>query len=101
MKDLLSPLVMSSLEFNQLEEDEVDQLTASEREKLEDSAYAMSTMDEIEHDLGAGGTWEQHWITLDSKGARVFANVYYYGDLGIAVTADGEVVRQFRTDGAY
>lgn len=93
----LSPRFVSRREFTGLSEREIDQLTAGEQEKLEESPYAMATMDEVENDVGEGGTWEQHWIMLDDD-AQVYASIYYHGDYGIAVTADGRIVRRFRID---
>jgi hypothetical protein len=92
----LSPRFMSRREFTGLDEDEINRLTAGEQEKLEESPYAMATMDEVESEVGSGGTWEQHWITIDDD--RVYASIYYHGDIGVAVTADGHIVRRFRTD---
>jgi len=33
-------------------------------------------------------------MTVDPKGSRVYARVYYTDDRGMAVTADGHVVRE-------
>ena len=88
------PVLISNAEFTGYEEEDIDRLTAAEHDKLRRSPSFPRLEAEIENELGPG-YWEEHWVTLDESGRRVYAHVYY-GDHHVrAVTAAGDVVRDF------
>ncbi len=49
---------------------------------------------QVETEQGPGH-WEEHWVTLDESGRRVYADVFYGDHHVTAVTAAGDVVRDF------
>jgi hypothetical protein len=49
---------------------------------------------EVEDELGAGGRWEEHWLTVDASGRRVYARIYYTSDRALAVASDGRIIRE-------
>ncbi len=98
MEIYTKPRYFENREFVDLTEEEINRITQEEKEKLDSSEEALEAKAEVESEYGSGGTWEQYWIAIDHTGKRVFANIYYRGDIGIAVTADGNIVKAFTTD---
>lgn len=90
-----APRLVSRRQFNDLNESEIRAITERERDKLENSTSALIAREDIESRHGSGGVWEQHWISLNHEGSRVYADIYYRGDVGIALTADGRIVNAF------
>lgn len=88
------PVLISNAEFTGYEEEDIDRLTAAEHDKLSRSPHMPRLRAEIEAELGPGH-WEEHWVTLDASGRRVYANVYYGEHRVKAVTAAGDVARDF------
>lgn len=89
-----TPVQISNADFTGYEEEEIDRLTASEHDKLSRSQHLPRLKAEIENEVGPGH-WEEHWVTLDTSGRRVFADVFF-GDHHVkAVTAAGDIVRDF------
>lgn len=88
------PVSISNAEFAGYEEEEIDRITAAESEKIEQSPVLPGRMAEIEAELGPG-EWGEHWITVDDKGDRVYAKVYFGAGRTVALDADGRVVRDF------
>ena len=95
MLDEDRPVQISNAEFTGYEEEDIDKVTGAEHDKLRRSTVLPRVKMEIEAEHGPG-RWEEHWVTLDTSGRRVFADVFYAEDNHVtAVTADGDVVRDF------
>lgn len=93
--EVTSPRVMENREFVGLEEEDIQSLNRREAEKFEKSPKIKQVMSEVEAELGSPGRWEEHWLTTDASGRRVYARVYYAKDQGVAITSDGQIVREF------
>lgn len=85
--------VFTNRHFQDLTQEEVDRLTDQKSRELEESDPVLNAMTQVEEDFGPGGEWQEHWVTLDNKGTRVFARVYFTEHQSVALNAEGEVVR--------
>ena len=90
----LTPRVMENREFVALEEEDIQKLNRSEAEKFEANPEFDRVIAQIESELGGKGKWEEHWLTVDANGRRVYARIYYAADRGVAVSADGRIIRE-------
>ncbi len=88
------PRYMANREFVELEEEDIQRINRMEAQKFARNPEMTAVMSSIEEQLGPEGHWEEHWMTVDPKGSCVYARVYYTDDRGMAVTADGHVVRE-------
>ena len=88
------PLVVTNAEFAGYEEEDIDKVTEAEHRKLRNSPVLPGIKAGIEEESGPGH-WEEHWVTVDVNGARVYADVFYGDHHVTAVTAAGDVVRDF------
>lgn len=87
------PCIIENREFVELEEEDIQRLNRLEAEKFRDNPHIAEVMAEVEHDLGSDGHWEEHWMTVDPTGQRVYARVYYTDEHAKAITSNGEAVR--------
>lgn len=88
------PRIIENREFVELEEEDIQRLNRQEAVKFEENPRMDEIMSTVESDLGPRGEWEEHWMTVDPSGRRVYARVYYAEDRALAVTAAGEIVRE-------
>lgn len=88
------PRYVANREFVEFEEEDLQKLNRDEAQKFERNPEMMTVMSSVEEQLGQEGHWEEHWMTIDPDGSRVYVRVYYTDDRGMAVTADGHVVRE-------
>lgn len=95
MKDY-EPRYVSNREFVELEEEDIQQLNRMEAQKFGMNPEMNTVMSTVEEQLGPEGHWEEHWMTVDPDGSRVYTRVYYSDERGMAVAADGHVVREIR-----
>jgi hypothetical protein len=93
MEDL-TPRVIENREFVALEEEDIQRLNRSEAEKFESNPELDRVIAQVEAELGRKGNWEEHWLTIDAKGRRVYARIYYTADRGLALTSDGRIIRE-------
>ncbi len=89
-----SPKVMENREFVGLEEEDIQNLNRSEARKFDQNPRIKQVMSQIEAELGNSGRWEEHWLTIDAGGRRVYTRVYYTDSQGVAISADGQIVRE-------
>lgn len=94
--EALPPVCLTSDAFLSLSSTDLAVLTEAEAAKLEYSRRAWTAMADVEAAAELAGTWEQRWIERIADHVRLFASVYYHGDLATAVTADGAVIHEFR-----
>lgn len=85
--------VLTNRTFQDLTQEEVDRVTDDEARKLERSPSLSGAMQEVMDQYGPGGEWQEHWITLDNKGTRVFTRMYLTEHHSVALDAEGQVVR--------
>ena len=88
------PQVMENREFVGLEEEDIQCLNRNEAEKFDQNPGFKKTATEVEDELGPGGHWEEHWLTVDASGRRAYARIYYTSDRAIAVVSDGRIIRE-------
>lgn len=87
------PRILENREFVELEEEDIQRLNRMEASKFQENPRMEQIMAEVEEDIGSKGRWEEHWMTVDPSGRRVYARVYYTEQQAVALTADGEIVR--------
>lgn len=90
----LTPRVVENREFVGLEEEDIQRLNRDEAGKFEQNPNLSKTMAFLEEELGNNGHWEEHWLTIDASGRRVYAKIYYGDEKGLAVTSDGRIIRE-------
>jgi len=88
------PQIIENRQFVNYEEEDIQRLNRTEREKFVGNPQIAGIMETVEQELGAPGHWEEHWITTDTSGRRVLARIYYSKEKAWALTADGEIVRE-------
>lgn len=93
--DAGSPKVMENREFVGLEEEDIQSLNRIEVRKFEKNPNIKQVMSQVEAELGSPGRWEEHWLTTDNNGRRVYARIYYTKDRGAAISSDGQIFREF------
>lgn len=92
------PLIIENREFVGYEEEDIQRLNLIEAEKFKNNPHLKQVMDFVETELGNSGHWEEHWLTLDPSGRRAYTRIYYGDDRAMAVTADGEIIREINYD---
>lgn len=85
--------VFSSRDFMDLTQEEVHRLSAEQSRILDDSTELPPAMQAIEEEYGPEGDWQDHWVTLDAKGTRVFTRMYLSNNTSVALDAGGNIVR--------
>lgn len=88
-----TPRIISNREFVEYEEEDIQRINREEALKYDGNPDLSVAMREIESRLGTDGHWEEHWLTLDESGSRVYARIYYTPDEAVGIAADGRVVR--------
>lgn len=88
------PQLIENRQFVGYEEEDIQQLNSVESGKFEDNPKISDMMNTVEQELGGSGHWEEHWLTVDASGRRVYARIYYAGDRAWALTSDGQIVRE-------
>lgn len=88
------PRVIENRDFIELEEEDIQRLNSEEASKFELNQDIGEIMNSLEKELGPDGHWEEHWLTLDSAGRRVYAKIYYGKDRALAITSDGRIIRE-------
>jgi hypothetical protein len=90
-----APRIMENREFVELEEEDIQKLNHQEAAKFDQNPQIKQVMAQVEDELGDGGHWEEHWFAADAVGSRVYARIYYTDDQGMAVTSNGEIIKEF------
>lgn len=80
-------------EFQDLTQEEVDRLTDAEAREMEGNPALRQAMRDVETRYGPGGEWREHWITLDNKGTRIYARMYFTEHQSVSLDSGGEIVR--------
>lgn len=88
------PKIIENRDFVALEEEDIQRLNRSEREKFERNPEIVRIMPLLEEKLGPGGRWEEHWLVIDDSGRRVYARIYYVTDRALALTSDARIIRE-------
>ncbi|MGE5607440.1 MAG: hypothetical protein ACM3YE_17345 [Bacteroidota bacterium] len=89
-----TPRVIENREFVGLEEEDIQQLNRDEAGKFEQNPDISKTIASLEAELGPNGHWEEHWLTVDASGRRVYAKIYYGDKRALAITSDGRIIRE-------
>jgi hypothetical protein len=76
-----------------LEEEDIQRLNQIEAEKFNQNPDFSKIAASVEERLGPG-SWDEHWLTVDDNGRRVYARIYSGDGQALAVTADGRIVRK-------
>lgn len=93
MEDFL-PRVFENREFVGLEEEDIKRLNRDEAVKFERNPKISQTIASLEAELGHNGRWEDHWLTVDASGRRVYSKIYYGDERALAITSDGRIIRE-------
>jgi ABC-type dipeptide/oligopeptide/nickel transport system permease subunit len=88
------PQFIENRRFTEYEEEDIQKLNSIERQKFEDNPQITMIMHQVEQELGIPGHWEEHWLTTDTSGRRVYARIYYTKERAWALTADGQIIRK-------
>lgn len=88
------PKIIENRHFVELEEEDIQRLNRIEAGKFDHNPYIPAVMADVEAELGADGEWEEHWLTVDPSGRRLYARVYYTDDKAVAITAEGQIIRE-------
>lgn len=85
--------VFTNRDFMDLTQEEVHRLSAEQSSILDDSPELPSAMQAVEEEYGPEGEWQDHWVTLDAKGTRVYTRMYLSNNTSVALDANGNIVR--------
>jgi hypothetical protein len=85
--------VFTNRDFMDLTQEEVHRLSVEQSKNLDDSLELPSAMQAVEEEYGPEGDWQDHWVTLDTKGTRVYTRMYLSNDASVALDASGNIVR--------
>jgi ABC-type dipeptide/oligopeptide/nickel transport system permease subunit len=88
------PRYIENRQFVGYEEEDIQKLNKIEQRKFGENLKINEIMDSVVQELGTPGRWEEHWLTIDDSGRRVFARIYYSGEQALALTSDGQIVRE-------
>lgn len=88
------PNIIENREFVEYEEEDIQRLNKVEASKFAKNPEIEIKMREIESELNLSGNWEEHWLTVDPSGRRMYARIYYTNNQALALTADGEIIRE-------
>ncbi len=89
------PNIIENREFVEYKEEDIRRLNKIEAGKFTKNPEIEIKMREIEAEFEQSGKWEEHWLTVNPNGRRMYARIYYTNDRALALTADGEVIREF------
>lgn len=89
-----SPKVLENREFVDFEEEDIQKLNRQEADKFDNNPNMPGMMRQIESEIGNGGRWEEHWLTVDTSGRRVYSRIYYTQEQAVAIVADGQIIRE-------
>lgn len=88
------PRVIENREFVDLEEEDIQRLNREEADKFGRNPNIGKAMAALEAELGGNGHWEEHWLTVDASGRRVYAKIYYGAEKALAIASDGRIIRE-------
>lgn len=88
------PLVIENRQFVEYEEDDIERLNDTEERKFAENPRVQQVKESVEEELGRAGHWEKHWLTIDPSGRRVYAHIYFGDERALAITADGEIIKE-------
>ncbi len=91
--DNYQPMVFENRYFVELEEEDIQRLNREEAAKFEHNPEFPVAAATVEGRLGPG-SWDEHWLTVDDSGRRVYARIYSSAGHAVALTADGRIVRE-------
>jgi len=89
----VEPMVIENREFIEYEEEDIQRLNEMEEGKFMANPQIPRIKESVETELGEGH-WEKHWLAIDGSGRRVYAHIYYGEDRALAVTADGNIIKE-------
>lgn len=92
--ELFTPRVMENREFVELEEEDIQKLNRSEAVKFDRNPAMEAIMAQVTAESDRNGRWEEHWVTVDASGRRVYARVFSTAGHTVAVAADGKIIRE-------
>ena len=88
------PRYIENRQFVGYEEEDIQKVNQGERRKFDENPRITEMMREIEQESKVPGRWEEHWLTVDASGKRVYTRIYYTDQHAWALTADGEIIRE-------
>jgi hypothetical protein len=88
------PRYIENRQFVGYEEEDIQKVNQGERCKFDQNPEITEIMKTIEQEAMNSGHWEEHWLTIDPSGKRVYARIYYTPERAWALTADGEIIRE-------
>ncbi len=88
------PQYIENRQFVGYEEEDIQIINQGERRKFDENPKISEIMRTIEQESQEVGHWEEHWLTIDPSGRRVYARIYYTPEHAWALTAEGRVVRE-------
>jgi hypothetical protein len=88
------PQYIENRQFVGYEEEDIQKLNQIERRKFDENPKITEMMKLIEQEAITSGRWEEHWLTIDSSGKRVYARIYYTGKQAWALSSDGQIIRE-------
>jgi hypothetical protein len=87
------PLMIENRDFVALEEEDIQRLNRAEAFKFEKNHDFIALAASVESKYGPG-EWNEHWVTVDDSGKRVYARVFSSDLHTLALTSDGKIIRQ-------
>ena len=87
------PLMLENRDFVALEEEDIQRLNRAEAFKFEKNHDFIALAASVESKYGPG-EWNEHWVTVDDSGKRVYARVFSSDLHTLALTSDGKIIRQ-------
>jgi hypothetical protein len=88
------PRYIENRQFVGYEEEDIQKVNQGEQRKFDENPKIIEMMRIIEQELSVPGRWEEHWLTIDPSGKRVYARIYYTDLHAWALTADGRIIRE-------
>lgn len=90
----LKPRIIANRKFVAYDEAMIDKINQAESAKFAENPMARQAALEVEAELGDGGHWEAHWLTVDDEGSRVYTQVYDNEGRRAVITADGRRLKE-------
>ena len=87
------PLLIENRQFVGYEEEDIWRLNEVEERKFQDNPVIQAVQARIEEEVGQGGHWEKHWLSVDDGGRRMYTHIYYGKGRAVAVTSDGRIAQ--------
>ncbi len=88
------PRYIENRQFVGYEEADIQKVNQGERRKFDENPQITEIMKSVEQESPVPGHWEEHWLTIDPSGKRVYARIYYTPEHARALTADGQIIRE-------